>query len=96
VVVDGSPVDTLRIVNVPDPATLRKDGEGRYSATGATVPANLDVTGVRQGVVEESNSDGIHGLVDLISIQRAYAANLTALRVVDGVLDTAVNQVGKV
>ena len=35
-------------------------------------------------------------MVDLITIQRAYAANLDALRSMDGVLGTVVNQVGRV
>lgn len=96
VVVDGKTVDRLQVVNVADPSQLQKEGAGRYVATGAVTAVDPATTKVRQGAVEESNADEIHGMVDLISIQRAYAANMTALHTVDGVLDTVVNQVGRV
>jgi len=51
---------------------------------------------VLQGRLEEPNVDTILGMVDLLEVQRAYAANVSALRVIDGVLSIAANEVGKV
>jgi flagellar basal body rod protein FlgG len=46
--------------------------------------------------VEESNQDSLKGVVDLVTIQRAYAANVDSLKALDSVLATVVNEVGKV
>ena len=35
-------------------------------------------------------------MVDLVAIQRAYTANIDALRAMDGVLNVVANDVGKV
>lgn len=95
VVVDGVPAGRLRMVDVDDPGSLRKEGAGRFLATGELRPA-APHTRVRQGALEASNVDTVLGMVDLVTIQRAYAANVDALRAMDGVLETITNQVGKV
>jgi flagellar basal body rod protein FlgG len=51
---------------------------------------------VRQGAVEEPNMDPLVSMVDLVAIQRAYAANLDALKAMDSVLATVTSEVGKV
>jgi flagellar basal-body rod protein FlgF len=96
VLVDGAPLDHLRLETVADPATLRKEGTGRFLIPdGAkTVPAGA-VT-VRQGSVEEPNGDAELGMIDLVTIQRAYAANVDALKAMDGVLARVANEVGRV
>lgn len=95
VFVDGALVGQVRVVQVPA-AQVRKQGEGRYEALAAMQPAAEGTLHVRQGSVEEPNVDPLLGMVDLVAIQRAYAANLDALRAMDGVLGTVVNQVGRV
>ena len=95
VLVDGALVGQLRIVSVPA-SQVRKQGEGRYQALVPMQPAGENGPRVRQGSVEEPNVDPLLGMVDLVAIQRAYAANLDALRAMDGVLGTVVNQVGRV
>jgi flagellar basal body rod protein FlgG len=96
VLVDGAVLDTLRLETVADPSTLRKEGTGRFvpQAGAALVPA--DAVQVRQGRIEEPNSDAVLGMVDLVTIQRAYAANVDALKAMDGVLGTIASEVGKV
>lgn len=91
---DGSPLDQLRIENVSDPSQLTQEGAGQFVASGPTTPVASGTTTVQQGAVEQPNSDAVHGMVDLVSIQRAYAANLDALKAMDGVLDTVAGQVG--
>lgn len=94
VMVDGALAGRLRLVSAPD-AQLQKEGSGRYRSAVPFTAADPALR-VHQGRVEEPNVDPLTGMVDLVAIQRAYAANLDALRAMDGVLGTVVNQVGKV
>ena len=94
VMVDGATVGNLRLVQLADGA-LRKEGKGRYLALDPPTPVVEGSLRVRQGAVEEPNVDPLLGMVDLVAIQRAYAANMDALRAMDGVLGTVVNQVGR-
>lgn len=96
VVVDGANAGRLRVVDAPDPSKLRKEGFGRFLLEGDPEEANLDRTRVRQGAVEEANVDPLLAMVDLVTIQRAFTANMDALRAMDGVLGAISNEVGKV
>ncbi len=97
VVVDGVRLDRLRMETVADPRTMLKEGAGRFiPPTGGTTPVDTTTTTLRQGAVEESNQDTLKGTIDLVTIQRAYAANVDSLKALDSVLGTVVNEVGKV
>ena len=50
---------------------------------------------MRQGALEESNVGTIDSMVDLISIQRAYAAVQRAVTTLDGIRATISNELGK-
>jgi len=93
--VDDRRVGRLRLVTVEDPGTLAKEGGGRFLASTNLLPAP-DSTQVRQGVIEQANLDPLLSMVDLITIQRAYAANIDVLRAMDSVLGTVTGEVGKV
>jgi flagellar basal-body rod protein FlgG len=93
--VDGLESARLRIENVDDPSKLMKEGYGRYRVDGARLPVVPGGIHVRQGAIEEPNVDPVLGMVDLVTLQRAYTANLDALRVMDGVLGSVTNEVGK-
>ena len=95
VCVDGALVGQLRIVDAPADQ-LRKEGFGRFGTAEKPHDVEDGTVRVRQGAVEEANVDPLLGMVDLVSIQRAYAANLEALKAMDGVFGTVVNQVGRV
>jgi flagellar basal-body rod protein FlgF len=92
--IDGTPTDQFKINNVSDPSQLTEEGAGLFSFTGSTTPTTSATTTVQQGSIEQPNSDAVTGMVDLVSIQRAYAANLDAIKAMDGVLDTVTGQVG--
>jgi flagellar basal body rod protein FlgG len=51
---------------------------------------------VKQGFVEESNVNTISTMVDMISVQRAYANAAKALTTLDGIRATISNDLGKV
>jgi flagellar basal-body rod protein FlgF len=94
VVVDEARADRLRVELVDDLGTLEKEGHGRYRATTPT-RAVPPATRVRQGALEEANVDPLLGTVDLIQIQRAYSANVEALRAMDSVLSTVASDIGR-
>jgi len=95
VVVDGTEAGTLRLVAPPAAPQLAKEGAGRYVSAAPLTPADPASLRVRQGAIEESNMDAIHGMVDLVAIQRAYTANVGALRALDGVLGVVANDLAK-
>jgi flagellar basal body rod protein FlgG len=94
VLVDGASAGRLRVVIVDDPHTLSKEGEGRFVASTPLKAADA-TTEVRQGAIEEANLDPILSMIDMITIQRAYSANVEALKAMDQVLGTVTRQVGK-
>lgn len=96
VVVDGTRLDRLRLETVENTNTLAKEGFGRFIPSTPTEPVDTTTTVVRQGSTEDSNQDTLKGTVDLVTIQRAYAANVESLKALDSVLGTVVNEVGKV
>jgi flagellar basal-body rod protein FlgF len=96
IVVDGSIAGRLRIEAVDDPGRLLKEGQGRFIAGGPTHEPADGATQVRQGSVEEANLDPLLSMVDLVTIQRAYASNIEALRAMDSVLGTITTEVGRV
>jgi flagellar basal body rod protein FlgG len=96
VLVDGALAGRLRVANVEEPATLRKEGLGRFIAETPLSPVVEGATRLRQGAIEEPNMDPLLSMVDLITIQRAYSANIDALRTMDGVMGVVTGEVGKV
>lgn len=96
VLVDGAPLDHLRLETVADPNTLKKEGTGRFLIPDGEKPVHAEGVTIRQGSIEEPNSDAVLGMIDLVTIQRAYAANVDALKAMDGVLGTVAGEVGRV
>jgi flagellar basal-body rod protein FlgG len=92
---DGHEAGRLRVVNLAADAALLKESNGRLRLErGALVDA--DETRVRQGHLEEANLNPIATMVSLVEIQRAYQANVTAVRTMDGVLSSITNDLGRV
>jgi flagellar basal-body rod protein FlgF len=94
--VDGAPLDELRLETIADPSKLRKEGTGRFVPPAGVTLMATDTAQVRQRQIEEPNSDAVLGMIDLVTIQRAYAANVDALKAMDGVLGTITSEVGRV
>ena len=95
VTVDGSEVGTIRVVNIPDGADLQHLGGNLFSTDAQLEPMEADPRLVRQGHVEESNVNTVGSLVDMISIQRSYAAVQRAVTTLDEIRGTASNEIGK-
>jgi flagellar basal-body rod protein FlgF len=95
VVDDGHVVDRLRVVELGPETKLSKEAAGRFIVSD---PEQLvaSITPVRAGQLEEANFNPIAGMISLVEIQRAYAANVTAVRSLDGVLGSVTNDVARV
>ena len=96
IAVDGEAVDRLRMETVPPGTDLQHDA-GTLFLPGATRQAlGLGSRAVKQGFVEESNVNTVSTMVDMISVQRAYANAAKALTTLDGIRATISNDLGKV
>jgi flagellar basal-body rod protein FlgF len=93
--VNGTEVDRLRVETVPPNVELTHEAGTLFlpdAARASQPPADRKV---RQGALEESNVGTIDSMVDLISIQRAYAAVQRAVTTLDGIRETISNDLGK-
>ena len=95
VTVDGKEAGRLRVETLAADAPLEHAGANLFVTTGATQPVDSEARLVRQGHLEESNVNTVGSMVDMISIQRAYASVQKAMSTLDGVRGTIVNDLGK-
>ena len=93
--VDGRRVDQLRVESAPAGATLAHEGGNLLVPDSVQTLVPADERDIRQGAIEDSNVDSLGGLVDMISVQRAYAAVEKSISVLDHVRETATSQLGK-
>ena len=97
ILLDGSIVDKLKLVDFEDYKALRKEGDSLYTALNDDWPDNAkEFSGVvNQGFLEGSNVNSIKEMVDMISMLRSYEANQRLIKAHDELLGRAVNDVGK-
>lgn len=94
--VGGKEVGRLRIESVGAGVQLQHEGANLFVPDpSATAVAALDRK-VEQGAIEGSNVDTVSSLVDLVSIQRSYAAVQDTVKVFDGVMSTISNDLSRV
>ncbi len=87
-------VARIQVTDFADYDYLEKYGETYYQPIeGAqTTAANAQV---KSGYLEMSNVQVVSEMVNLISITRAYESNQKVVQTIDGTLDVAANQIGK-
>ena len=87
-------VARIQVTDFADYDYLAKYGETYYQPIeGAqTTAANAQV---KSGYLEMSNVQVVSEMVNLISITRAYESNQKVVQTIDGTLDVAANQIGK-
>lgn len=96
VAADGVSIGRLRVESVAGPDAIEHEEAGLFRAIDRTEAVRDNDRGVRQGMLEASNVSTLDSMVDLITIQRAYAAVQGGVRTLDGVLDTIANRIGRV
>lgn len=87
-------VARIQVTDFADYDYLEKYGETYYQPIqGAqTIATNAQV---KSGYLEMSNVQVVSEMVNLISITRAYESNQKVIQTIDGTLDVAANQIGK-
>jgi flagellar basal body rod protein FlgG len=93
--VNGKKIDQLRVESAPAGATLAHESGTLLVPDAQRTLVPPDERNVQQGAVEESNVDSMGGLVDMIGVQRAYAAVEKSIAMLDHVRETATSQLGK-
>lgn len=94
--VDGREVARLRMEAVPADVSLVRESGGLYRPDALRMPLDASQRRVRQGHLEESNVSPIESLVDMITVQRSFAAVQNSVRVMDDVMGTIANDLGRV
>lgn len=93
--VDGQIIDRLRMETVPAGGSLEHEGGTRFIPGTMRVPVSPDLREVRQGHIEESNTDSLGGLVEMVNVQRAYASVEKTIILLDHLLEVATTQLGR-
>jgi len=93
---NGAALGRLRVETAGDPQSLEHEAGGLWRTDGPRQRVDGEDRGVRQGVLEASNTSTLDSMVELITIQRAYAATQGGVRALDGVLDAIANRIGRV
>ena len=88
-------VGTIGMVDVDNYDYLEKYGENLYNLLPGGNRIATDAN-IAQGTLETSNVNVVNEMVNMITIQRAYEAGQKVITSIDGTLDRAVNNVGKV
>ena len=88
-------VGTIGMVDVDYYDYLEIYGENLYNLLQGGNRIATDAN-IEQGTLETSNVNVVNEMVNMITIQRAYEAGQKVITSIDGTLDRAVNNVGKV
>lgn len=89
---DGQQVGKLKLVNF-DASQLRREGGTLFSATGAP-NAKAPPPTVRSGMLESSNVNIVHGVVDLVKVQRNYESLMRVVQGFHDIDDRAAKELG--
>jgi flagellar basal-body rod protein FlgG len=92
---DGQYLDKITLTDFEDYDYLKKYGENMYETVEGANELDTNAS-IRQGYTEQSNVNVVKEMVQMITITRAYEANQKAIQSIDGMIDLAVNSVGKV
>ncbi len=84
---------TLSVVDPAAPELLLKEGDGLYRPQGEVLPA-VEAQ-VRQGILEGSSTDPVHGMVELIETSRAFEMNMNLVRYQDEMLGQLISSVAR-
>ena len=93
--VAGTPVGTLRVERVPEGARLEHAGGNLFVPPDGREPVPSGERELRQGAVESSNVSSIDALVEMITVQRAYASVQKAMTTLDSARGMVTSEIGK-
>ncbi|KTD35771.1 flagellar basal body rod protein FlgF [Legionella nautarum] len=94
VYVDNQKIDQLNLVQFTQVQKLNYRGQGLYEALSSPSPVTSS-TRVLQGFIEQSNVKSIDEMLELLKTSRHFEASQRIMRTADGLLSTAINQLGE-
>ena len=89
----GNEIARLAVVDYT-PNQLQRAGEAYFTAAEPGQPP-VGSPGLRQGFLEGSNSNLVEEMTSLLAVQRTYQANQAVLAKLDGTLDQAAGDLGR-
>jgi flagellar basal-body rod protein FlgF len=93
--VNGEAVDRLRVETNAPGESLQHDAGTLFVPPSKRLSLDAGTTRITQGAIEQSNVSTISSMVDMIAVQRAYAASEKAIVVLDGIHGTIANELAK-
>ncbi|WP_028388043.1 flagellar hook-basal body protein [Legionella fairfieldensis] len=94
VYIDNHKVDQLNLVQFSHNEALKYQGQGLYQTTEAPLPAE-NSTRVLQGFIEQSNVKSLDEMMEMVKTSRHFEASQRVMRTADGLLSTAITQLGE-
>lgn len=93
--VDGKEIGRLRVETVAPGTEMAHEAGTLLVPDPSRTPVEDPARAVRQGYLEDSNVNTLGSMVDMISIQRSYAAVQRTMTTLDGIRHTISNELGK-
>ena len=91
---ENQPLAQIQVVQFDNRLAVQKQGNNLFAAVNNAQPQQA--TGeVMQGMLEKSNVEIVREMVELIHNHRLYEANSKAVTTQDTMLDSSVNQIGR-
>ncbi len=92
--IDHRKVDQLNVVQFSNPNALTYQGQGLFESHEPALPATHS-THVLQGYLEQANVKSIDEMMEMVKTSRHFEASQRVMRTADGLLSTAINQLGE-
>ena len=92
--VDGSEVDTLKVVTVSQPASLRKMGNTLFASVGSD-EKEAEGFKIREGYIETSNVNSIKVMTEMIDISRSYESYQKTIQFLNDATKKSISEVGR-
>lgn len=94
IIQDGTVVATIQITDFEDYNYLEHYGENYYQPIDGAVEKD-PLARIYSGYLEKSNMSIVTEMVNMITVAREYDSNQRVITTIDGTLDIAANQLGK-
>jgi flagellar basal-body rod protein FlgF len=96
VIVDGSEVGKIKLVDFKKKDALAKKGAGLFEATGKAEQSSVENPEVRAGYLETSNVSAVKEMIEMIDIQRSFEAYSKAMQTISDQERLSTSRVGKI
>jgi flagellar basal-body rod protein FlgG len=94
--VNGTPVDTTKVVDFRDKSQLEKAGHSLFQARPGAAEQEMTEAVIRQGSLEQSNVNPVQQMMFMISMMRQFEGLQKAIHMVmNNLNDRSINQVGR-